>query len=224
MLDWLFKTDPQISYYRKIKRWKNRLRNRYLRQYYLFGLHKYLKHNNLRYKKYKGQSTKKSEKEITEALSVVNILKENNIKPKIIFDIGSGIGYFTNLYTILKPEIFIHAIDKNRKMKTKHFGYIPNAKFHLESVYNLSFQELIEEIRPDTIVGIHLCRNLAPEFIDIFLRSESVKTMVLSPCCATMDYEVWTELLYDMIQVPNKQMIKDNHILSIRNNLIMAVK
>ena len=224
MFDWLRKTDPQISYKKRIIRWKNRLSNRYLRQYYLFGLHKYLKNNNLRYKKYKGQATKRKEKEITEALSVVNILKENNIEPKIIFDIGSGIGYFTNLYTILKPKVYVHAIDKNRKMKTKHFGYIPNAEFHLESVYNLSFQELVEEKRPDTIVGIHLCRNLAPEFIDIFLRSESIKTMVLSPCCATMDYEVWTELLYDLIQVPNKQMIKDKHILSIRNNLIMAVK
>ena len=151
-------------------------------------------------------------------------MKQNNIEPKIIFDIGSGIGYFTNLYTILKPEVYIHAIDKNRKMKTNHFGYIPNAEFHLESVYNTSFLELIEEKQPDTIVGIHLCRSLAPEFINIFIRSESIKTMVLSPCCTRMDYEVWTEYLYDLIQVPNKQMMKDKHILSIRNNLIMAVK
>lgn len=212
------------SYKKKWHRFVFRLTNPYLRKFYFGGIAKYIRRFPKRNRIFANRGAFKRDKEITEAMAVINAMKKFKIKTPIVYDIGSGVGFFTQLNSVLNPEVFTYAIDDNEEMRVDQFLSTPRAIFHRLDVYDEPFKQLIEFTYGDiTIVGVHLCFDLAAKFIDIFNEHLNIKNMILLPCCHKgYNYEGWMKVLYDGIDEPDKHSYIDKRIISVRDGVIVA--
>jgi hypothetical protein len=172
------------------------------------------------------RSSYNRDKEITEAMAAIRAIRGIGIRPVRAYDIGSGIGFFTQIFHTLYPDVHVYSIDNNHKMKTKQFDWTDNVDFELFDIYGDGFHRFLSKRsqRGTIMVGIHLCRGLAPRFIELFNYIEGVDHMVLIPCCAKMEYEKWTRGLFKQISCENKSWHKDKNIISPKNNVIFASK
>lgn len=222
-------TPPQNKHKRtwanRWKRWYFRLTNPYLRNWYMKRKWMEIRGNPDRNRIFRNKGSYKRDKEITEAMSLVQQIKESGISPDYILDMGSGVGFLTQLASVEFPDADIIAIDNNHKMRTDQFEAVPNAIFW---EYNLNWMEFdwwMQELEGTVVIaGSHLCFNLSPRFIEIFNENPQIKLMVLSPCChrGFENYDRWMENLYDRIETNNKEMWRDSNILSIRDGVLIA--
>lgn len=214
-------------YNNKWRRLWYRISNPYLRRFYYRGIARFIRKFPKRNRIFKNRGSFRRDKEITEALAVVNAMKRFNIKPEVVFDIGSGVGFFTQINSVVNPNSFTYAIDVNKEMRTTQFDAIPNAEFHLMDIYSDGFDQWIKGTMHDiTLVGVHLCHDLSPKLIELYNKHPTVKNMILLPCChnRSKNYGKWMSYLYDQIDHGRTSKYIDNRILSVRDGVIVAQK
>jgi len=201
-----------------------RISNKYLRQFYYRGIARFIRKFPKRNRIFRNRGSYKRDKEITEALAVINAFKEFNIDPKVVFDLGSGVGFFTQINSVVYPNSFTYAVDNNNEMRVDQFAEIPNAQYHHMDIYSEGFDEWIKGTQnPVTLVGVHLCFDLSPRLIELFNKHPNVHNMVLLPCCHKgMNYQTWMATLYNLISEPNKTSYIDDRIISVRDGVIVA--
>lgn len=201
-----------------------RITNSYLRNFYYRGVAKHIRQFPKRNRIFKNRGSFKRDKEITEAYAVINAMKKHNIEPNVVFDIGSGVGFFTQINSVKHPKSFTYAIDVNSKMRTTQFEDMPNAMFTLIDIYSEGFDQWISGIKhPITLVGVHLCFDLSPRLIELFNKHPNITNMVLLPCCFKGgDYQGYLEKLLHLIEVDEKYLYIDKKILSVKDGVIVA--
>jgi len=162
----------------------------------------------------------------------------------VLFDVCSGKGYAATLLSFIFPTLKIFMIDKDTKMNLSHLKALPNVQMvHFDLFKKDKVRDWVKkQLGKDKIglfLGTHLCGELSEVFVDIYNTVDELKGLVLAPCCLSKrkrvfadtaaklkidNYEYWTMHLYWMIQLSRKDICADEHVFSVKNNYISAVK
>ncbi|XP_052742792.1 methyltransferase-like protein 25B isoform X2 [Bicyclus anynana] len=114
-----------------------------------------------------------------------------------IVDFGSGLGYLdeqlfkTTDYNVLGLECsetnYIAAKKRQRKYHSDSVQRVKYIKYTIKPNSHTNIQEFLNDKFPNStgfcITGLHACADLTVDAIDIFLKMEHARALVIMPCC-----------------------------------------
>lgn len=174
----------------------------------------------------------KATKEITESMAVIKYIKKIVLPEPMkydVLDLCAGNALTSVLSVFMLPVRNAIAVDKHKR------------KGHYEKVKRFCYHETdiskIGCMANDITISVHPCQT-ADLVVEMWNNSNS-KALVLIPCCngnfedvvarawlreKMSQYDVWTYHLASKIKEGKVSVVRDPHILSPRNNVIIAVR
>ncbi len=183
-----------------------------------------------------------SEKEISETMSIISILRDIVIKEKYKYTIlelcaGNSLPSITSSFLLpIKKSI---AIDK--KVPKRDYSKVLNYEYIEENIYNDNeFINLIKNEKDLILISCHPCNKLSIKTINIYNNNENIKYLILMPCCEGKikewssgqlnylknkigSYSTWVFYLSTLIKY-NTSIKIDSNCLSPKNHIIFSYK
>ncbi len=122
----------------------------------------------------------KSEKEITEAMAMLRLIKPIVLKNPmnyILYDLCAGNALTSIIGVYRTPIGFANAVDI--KPRGREYHKVKRFEYSKENLHSFHIPYGVDTA---IISAIHPCKNLAIRVIDIYLES-NVKYLMLMPCC-----------------------------------------
>lgn len=177
----------------------------------------------------------KSEKEITESMSIIAKLRDKTIKNPMkftVFDICAGSGLTGIMTAFVLPVKEVIGIDIKEKILRKEFSSV---KRFIGKQMDI-LKENIEGNNETIIVSSHPCGFLAERIIDIFNNGKFVGLIMIPCCIGTIShgyiyslikqkisrYDKWCIHLANGIKALNVDIQQDKKCISPCNNVITA--
>jgi len=180
----------------------------------------------------------KAEKEITEAMAMVQKIKPIVLETKnhyLLVDLCAGNALTSIIAVHLLPILGAVAVDK--KPRIRH-GYLNVKRFHYYDwdIYTDALTKYIDlTLCPVILTATHPCSNLASRIIDLYFSTDLVRHLVLMPCCEGKTLWQYPEIIRDKLGAywtwsmdlalrVNGRLTEDKNILSPCNAIILASK
>lgn len=107
-----------------------------------------------------------------------------------VVDLCCGKSITAALVSLRYPEVTVSAVDKLAPRFLPHFSAYGDCRVKytqidvLDESFILQLEQLVRQAhRPTALLGMHLCGKLSLRAIEAYQCIESVRTLVLSPCC-----------------------------------------
>ncbi|XP_037951871.1 methyltransferase-like protein 25 [Teleopsis dalmanni] len=122
---------------------------------------------------------------------------------RIIIDFGSGLGYLSEIVSVLKKDIHMLGLESDNcrvdEAKKRQLEFMFNTLdtisykqetitcesknfIEMETQEIIRRNELVEPIKM-AIIGLHACGDLTITSIKLFLQMSEVKSLIIMPCC-----------------------------------------
>lgn len=190
-----------------------------------------------------GKLGKHSEKEITEAMAIIRVIKPLTLSKPMhykLIDFCSGNCLIPILAVHLLPIKESIAIDI--RPAKKKYNMVNRFHYRKISLYDDIFDDVTYPIifKDDYIItSCHACGSLAERVVEIYNKQLNFKHLALMPCCIGKHEKIklpevfgkkmgkyleWCHALYSIVEADKKGAIEDSRCLSPCNCIIKASK
>lgn len=177
-------------------------------------------------------------KEITESMAIITRLKSIVLPEKMkytVFDLCAGNALTSIMAVHMLPILSATAVDKKKRERAGHAN-VKRFSYLEADINNIGFDYIDDCI----LISVHPCKT-AELVIQIFNEQINAKHLIMMPCCngeylkdvghgwlhekkRVSVYDLWTLKLANQIKNSEVKIVTDEHVLSPKNNIIVAHK